>query len=100
MTTKVTVIRPSVVLPPPSLITIELDLEDATVLRLMLGGLKRAERRAATRSNGGTKTQADRARYLVKEIIDALSAEGIKPPPSVADADAVQPEEIEEYDEA
>jgi len=76
----VTVTRAAPVVPPPSEVVISLDPADATVLRTMLGGLKRAERRAAVEANGGDKEMADRARHLVKEIIDAMSAQGINPP--------------------
>lgn len=58
--------------------TIELNGYDAQVLRSMLGGLTRAERRAATRRNGGSKAAGDRARFLVKELIDALDAQGVE----------------------
>jgi hypothetical protein len=57
--------------------TITLEGHDAQVLRSMLGALTRAERRAATQRNGGSKESADRARFLVKEIIDALDAQGV-----------------------
>jgi hypothetical protein len=62
----------------PKLINVTLLLQghDAQVLRSMLGGLTRAERRAATRRNGGSKESGDRARFLVKEIIDAFDAQG------------------------
>lgn len=98
MAIKLSAVRPSVVLPPPSSVTLELDLSDATVLRLMLGGLKRAERCAATKANGGTQEQASRARYLVKEIIDALSAEGIVPPPTPSVQPEAEPETEEDVD--
>lgn len=63
----------------PTLISasIELSGHDAQVLRSMLGGLTRAERRAATGRNGGNKASQNRARFLVKEIIDALDAQGV-----------------------
>lgn len=76
----VTATRAVPVVPPPSEVVISLDPADATVLRTMLGGLKRDERRAAVQANGGDKEMADRARHLVKEIIDAMSAQGINPP--------------------
>ena len=57
--------------------TITLEGHDAQVLRSMLGALTRAERRAATQRNGGSKESGDRARFLVKEIIDALDAQGV-----------------------
>ncbi len=61
-----------------SLISVSLTLKghDAQVLRSMLGGLTRAERRAATRRNGGNKASGDRARFLVKEILDGFDAQG------------------------
>lgn len=55
--------------------TISLSGYDLQVLRSMLGGLSRAERRAATRRNGGSKAAGDRARFLVKELIDAIDAQ-------------------------
>lgn len=57
--------------------TITLEGHDARVLRSMLGALTRKERREATRRNGGNKSSADRARFLVKELIDALDAQGV-----------------------
>jgi hypothetical protein len=57
--------------------TITLEGHDAQVLRSMLGALTRAERRAATQRNGGSKESGDRARFLVKELIDALDAQGV-----------------------
>jgi hypothetical protein len=57
--------------------TITLEGHDAQVLRSMLGALTREERREATGRNGGNKTSQDRARFLVKEIIDALDAQGV-----------------------
>lgn len=57
--------------------TISLSGEDAQILRSMLGALTRAERRAATRRNGGSKESGDRARFLVKEINAALDAQGV-----------------------
>lgn len=64
---------------PPEVLsaTITLEGHDARVLRSMLGALTRAERRAATRRNGGSKESGDRARFLVKELIDALDAQGV-----------------------
>lgn len=50
---------------------------DAQVLRSMLGGLSRKTRRESTASNGGNKASANRARFLVKEIIDALDKQGV-----------------------
>lgn len=76
----VEVVREVVVVPPPSEVIISLGPDDAVTLRTMLGGLKRDARRAAVKANGGDKVMADRARHLVKEIIDALSAQGINPP--------------------
>lgn len=63
----------------PTLIsaTITLQGHDARVLRSMLGALTRKERRAATRRNGGNKDSGDRARFLVKELIDAMDAQGV-----------------------
>lgn len=63
----------------PSVIsaTITLEGHDAKVLRSMLGALTRKERREATRRNGGNKASGDRARFLVKELIDALDAQGV-----------------------
>lgn len=63
----------------PTLIEASITLKghDAQVLRSMLGGLTRAERRASTRRNGGSKESGDRARFLVKELIDALDAQGV-----------------------
>lgn len=57
--------------------TINLEGHDAQILRSMLGALTRKERRAATRRNGGSKESGDRARFLVKELIDALDAQGV-----------------------
>ena len=57
--------------------TITLGGKDAQILRSMLGALTRAERRAATRRNGGSKESGDRARFLVKEINAALDAQGV-----------------------
>lgn len=57
--------------------TLNLQGQDAKILRSMLGALTRAERRAAIRRNGGSKTSATRGRFLVKEIIDALDAQGV-----------------------
>lgn len=57
--------------------TITLSGKDAQILRSMLGALTRAERRAATRRNGGSKESGDRARFLVKEINAALDAQGV-----------------------
>ena len=58
--------------------TITLSGKDAQILRSMLGGLTRAERRAATGRNGGNKASQDRARFLVKEINAALDAQGVE----------------------
>lgn len=58
-------------------VTFTLKGYDAQVFRSMLGGLSRAERRASTRRNGGSKASGDRARFLVKEIIDAMDKEGV-----------------------
>lgn len=57
--------------------TITLTGYDAQVLRSMLGGLTRKERRAATGRNGGNKASENRARFLVKEINAALDAQGV-----------------------
>lgn len=57
--------------------TITLDGHDAQVLRSMLGALTRKERREATGRNGGNKDSQNRARFLVKELIDAMDAQGV-----------------------
>lgn len=61
------------------LISVKLELSgyDAQVLRSMLGGLTRAERRAATQRNGGSKASGNRARFLVKELNAAMDAQGV-----------------------
>lgn len=74
-------IQVTATLPPPAPVspievTLTLKGHDAQVLRSMLGALTRAERRAATRRNGGSKDSGDRARFLVKELIDAMDAAG------------------------
>jgi hypothetical protein len=63
----------------PSLISVTLTLagKDGKILRSLMGALTRAERRAAIRRNGGNKASANRGRFLVKEIIDALDAQGV-----------------------
>lgn len=76
MSVSVSAIRPAVVVPPPSSVTLTLSGEDARILRTMLGGLRRKTRREAVKQNGGNKASANRARFLVKEIIDAFDAEG------------------------
>lgn len=58
-------------------VTMTLSPGDAKVLRTMLGGLRRKVRREAVKANGGGKDSANRARFLVKEIIDAFEAQGI-----------------------
>lgn len=57
--------------------TLTLTGKDAQILRSMLGGLRRKVRREAVKSNGGNKDSANRARFLVKEIIKAMDDEGI-----------------------
>lgn len=76
MAVTVTANRPAVVVPPPTSVTITLDIGDAKVLRTMLGGLRRKVRREAVKQNGGNKASANRARHLTKELIDAMDAVG------------------------
>lgn len=74
MSLKVTATLPPPAPTSPIEVTINLKGHDAQVLRSMLGGLTRKERREATRRNGGSKESGDRARFLVKELIDAMDA--------------------------
>lgn len=75
----VTVIAKKTVPVAPAIIEASIVLKghDAQVLRSMLGALTRKERREATGRNGGNKASQDRARFLVKEVIDALDAQGV-----------------------
>jgi hypothetical protein len=79
-------------------VTITLDQADARILRMLLGGTHREERRTAVKRNGGTVEDQDRGRFLVKEIIDAIDAKALglfkRPEPLGAD----NSDETSEYD--
>lgn len=57
--------------------TITLNGKDAQILRSLLGGLSRKERREAVKRNGGNQASADRSRFLVTEIFKGMDAQGV-----------------------